>query len=113
VSTETIGSVPKTAGGKVPAVRRRHQKGTFVQRKDVWFGQWREYITLSDGTQIAKNCSKTFPGMSERAARAVFDTILVRVNTANGAKAQEATPKVAVRTLEDAVTEWRKLEAIS
>jgi integrase len=112
VSAETNGSAPRTAGGKVPAVRRRHQKGTFVQRKSVWFGQWREHITLSDGTQIAKNRSKTFPGMSERAARAVFDLILAKVNAANGAEAQEATPKVG-RTLEDAVTEWRKLIAVN
>lgn len=49
--------------------------------------------------------------MSERAARAVFDLILVKVNAANGAEAQEATPKVA-RSLEDAVVEWRKLIAV-
>jgi len=111
VSAETQGSAPSTAGGKVPAVRRRHQQGTFIKRRGVWFGQWREYITQPDGTQISKNCSKTFPGMSERAARAVFDLILVKVNAANGAEAQEATPKVA-RSLEDAVTEWRKLIAV-
>lgn len=111
MSAETNWSAPTTAGGKVPAVRRRHQQGTFIKRKGVWFGQWREYITQPDGTQISKNCSKTFPGMSERAARAVFDLILVKVNAANGAEAQEATPKVA-RSLEDAVTDWRKLIAV-
>ncbi len=112
MSAETNGTAPRTAGGKVPAVRRRHQKGTFIKRKGVWFGQWREYITQPDGKQISKNCSKTFPGMSERAAHAVFDLILAKVNATNGAEAQEATPKVVVRTLEDAVTEWRKLVAV-
>lgn len=93
-------------------MRRRFQKGTFIQRNGVWFGQWREYVTLPDGTQRAENRSKTFPGMSERAARAAFDAILIRVNAANGAEAQEATPKTG-RTLEDAVTEWRKLIAVN
>jgi integrase len=50
--------------------------------------------------------------MSERAARAVFDLILTKVNATNGAEAQEAAPKVVIRTLEDAVTEWRRLIAV-
>jgi hypothetical protein len=112
VSAETNGTAPSTAGGKVPAVRRRHQKGTFIKRDDVWFGQWREYVRLPDGTQRAQNLSKTFPGMSERAARAALDAILITVNAANGAEAQKAIPK-AGRTLEDGVKEWRKLVAVN
>jgi hypothetical protein len=50
--------------------------------------------------------------MSERAARAVFDLILAKVNATNGAEAQEAAPKGVVQTLEDAVNEWRKLVAV-
>jgi integrase len=112
VSAETNESAPKAAGGKVPAVRRRFQKGTFVKRNGVWFGQWREYVTLPDGTQRAENHSKTFPGMSERAARATFDLILVKINASNGAEAEKAIPK-AGRTLEDGVKEWRKLVAVN
>jgi len=112
VSAELNGSAPKMAGGKVPAVRRRFQKGTFVKRNGVWFGQWREYTILPDGKQRAENHSKTFPGMSERAARAAFDVILVRVNATNGAEAQKATSKVG-QTLEDVVKEWRKLVAVN
>jgi integrase len=50
--------------------------------------------------------------MSERAARAALDAILIKVNAANGAEAKKAIPK-AGRTLEDAVTEWGKLVAVN
>jgi hypothetical protein len=36
--------------------------------------------------------------MSERAARAVFDLILAKVNATNGAEAQEAAPKAVVQS---------------
>jgi integrase len=85
--------------------RRRFQKGTFVKRNGHWVGMWRVDVLQSDGTIKREQRSKTFVGLSERAARAAFQPILDSVNAANG-----ATPPVPKRTatLSAVIREWRE-----
>jgi integrase len=85
--------------------KRRFQKGTFVKRNGHWVGMWRVDVLQSDGTIKREQRSKTFVGLSERAARAAFQPILDSVNAANG-----ATPPVPKRTatLSAVICEWRE-----
>jgi integrase len=85
--------------------KRRFQKGTFVKRNGHWVGMWRVDVLQSDGTIKREQRSKTFVGLSERAARAAFQPILDSVNAANG-----ATPPVPKRTatLSAVIREWRE-----
>lgn len=80
-------ATPSSTGTKgihiVP--KRRFQKGTFVKRTGNWVGMWRVDVMQRDSTINREQRSKTFVGLSERAARAAFQPILDRVNAANGA----------------------------
>src|SRR5215471_5960658 len=78
-------SIAGTKRGIVP--KRRFQKGTFVKRGDNWVGMWRVDTLQSDSTTKREQRSKTFIGLSERAARAALQPILDAVNAAN-----QATP---------------------
>jgi integrase len=90
----------KNTGGKSPAVRRRFQSGNWRCRNEVLSCKWREYVSQPDGTyRVVERC-KSFPGLSERAARAAMQPILDAVNTANGSEAQFVVPK-GERTLND------------
>ena len=77
-----------STGGKKPAVRRRGQTGALVCRNGVWCGLWREYVQVSDGKEKSVQRFKAFPGLSERAARAELQQILVKVNEANNQQFQ-------------------------
>ncbi len=100
--------VSKNTGGKSPAVRRRFQSGNWRCRNEVFSCKWREYVSQLDGTyRVVERC-KSFPGLSERAARAAMQPIPDVVNTANGAEAQLVVPP-ASRTLNDVVGDYRKL----
>jgi len=83
--------------------KRRFQKGTFVKRNGHWVGMWRVDVLQLDGTIRREQRSKTFVGLSERAARAAFQPILDSVNAASG-----ATPPVPKRTatLNAVIREW-------
>jgi hypothetical protein len=85
--------------------KRRFQKGTFVKRNGQWVGMWRVDVLQPDGTIKRGQRSKTFVGLSERAARAAFQPILDSVNAASG-----ATPPVPKRTatLSAVIREWRE-----
>ena len=85
--------------------KRRFQKGTFVKRNGHWVGMWRVDVLQPDGTIKRQQRSKTFVGLSERAARAAFQPILDSVNAASG-----ATPPVPKRTatLSAVIREWRE-----
>jgi integrase len=85
--------------------KRRFQKGTFVKRNGHWVGMWRVDVLQLDGTIRREQRSKTFVGLSERAARAAFQPILDSVNAASG-----ATPPVPKRTatLNAVIREWRE-----
>jgi len=103
----------ENTGGKKPAVRRRGQAGALVKRNGVLCGRWREYVKQNDGTEKSVERFKSFPGMSERAARAALQEILVAVNEANK-KDRDVSPAPALRgetTLNDVVEKWRKLVA--
>lgn len=84
--------------------KRRFQKGTFVKRNGQWVGMWRVDTLQTDGTIRRDQRSKTFVGLSERAARAAFQPILDAVNSAN--QATPPVPKTSV-TLKKLVAEWR------
>ena len=101
-------SIVGTKRGPVP--KRRFQKGTFVKRGDNWVGMWRVDTLQSDGTTKREQRSRTFIGLSERAARAAFQPILDAVNAAN-----QATPPVPKTsdTVAKAVGEWREHVASS
>jgi integrase len=71
---------------------------------------WRIDVTQPDGTIKREQRSKTFLGMSERAARAAFQPILDAVNKASGAVAP--VPKSAA-TLNRLIDEWREQIAMS
>jgi hypothetical protein len=76
-------ATPSIAGTKRgPVPKRRFQKGTFVKRGDNWVGMWRVDTLQPDGTTKREQRSRTFTGLSERAARAVFQPILHAVNAA-------------------------------
>ncbi len=64
-----------------PVPKRRFQKGTFVKRGDNWVGMWRVDVLQPDGTTKREQRSRTFIGLSERAARAAFQPILDAVKT--------------------------------
>jgi len=97
----------KNTGGRKPALRKRGQdSGSWRCREGVWSCQWREYVLKEDGTCEIKNRARSFPGLSERAARAVMRPILDAVNAANKAEAQLVVPKTE-RTLNDVVEDWR------
>ena len=84
--------------------KRRFQRGTFVKRKH-WVGMWRIDVPQSDGTFKREQRSRTFVGLSERAARAAFQPILDAVNKASGAVAP--VPKNTA-TLNCLIEEWRE-----
>jgi hypothetical protein len=99
-------ATPSIAGTKRgPVPKRRFQKGTFVKRGNNWVGTWRVDTLQPDGTTKREQRSRTFTGLSERAARAVFQPILDAVNAAN-----HATPPVPKTsdTVAKAVSEWRE-----
>jgi len=98
-------ATPLTTGRKRgPVAKRRFQTGTFVKRGENWVGMWRIDVAQPDGTIKREQRSKTFVGMSERAARAAFQPILDSVNKASGAVAP--VPKNAA-TLNRLIDEWR------
>src|SRR5215470_1725134 len=101
-------SIAGTKRGIVP--KRRFQKGTFVKRGDNWVGMWRVDTLQPDGTTKREQRSKTFIGLSERAARAALQPILDAVNAAN-----QATPPVPKTsdTVAKAVAEWREHAAVT
>jgi integrase len=98
-------ATPFSTGKRGIVPKRRFQTGTFVKRGENWIGMWRIDVTQSDGTFKREQRSKTFVGMSERAARAAFQPILDAVNKAGGAVAP--VPKGAA-TLNSLITEWRE-----
>jgi integrase len=71
---------------------------------------WRIDVSQTDGTFKREQRSKTFVGLSERAARAAFQPILDAVNKASGAVAP--VPKSA-ETLNRLIDEWREQIAMS
>jgi len=74
----------------------------------VWSCKYREYVDRADGTQKTFDRGKSFPGLSERAAKAAMQPILNTVNAANKAEAQLVVSP-ASRTLNDIVGDYRKL----
>jgi integrase len=96
-------SISGTKRGIVP--KRRFQRGTFIRRGDNWVGMWRVDAVQPDGTIKREQRSKTFVGLSERAARFAFQPILDVVNAAS-----QATPPVPKTsdTVAKAVAEWRE-----
>jgi integrase len=104
-STVTLAtpSFTGTKGNIVP--KRRFQKGTFVKRKKHWVGMWRVDTLQADGTIKRDQRSKTFVGLSERAARAAFQPILDAVNSTN--RATPPVPKTSM-TVKKIVAEWRE-----
>ena len=86
-----------STGGKKPVVRRRGQTGALVDRKGVWCGRWREYVKQADGTEKSVERFKAFPGLSERAARVVFQEI--------------TCPSSQALTLLAVIDKWRSLLA--
>jgi len=71
---------------------------------------WRVDNLQPDGTTKREQRSRTFIGLSERAARAPFQPILDAVNAANHATAP--VPKTS-DTVSKAVSEWREHVAVS
>ena len=104
-STVTLAtpSFTGTKGSIVP--KRRFQKGTFVKRKKHWVGMWRVDTLQADGAIKREQRSKTFVGLSERAARAAFQPILDAVNSTN--RATPPVPKTSM-TIKKVVAEWRE-----
>jgi hypothetical protein len=90
--------------------KRRFQKGTFVKRGNNWVGMWRVDTLQPDDKSKREQRSRTFTGLSERAARAAFQPILDAVNAANQATAP--VPKTS-ETVKKAVQEWQKHAANS
>jgi integrase len=103
-------ATPSLTGRRGIVPKRRFQTGTFVKRGENWIGMWRIDVTQPDGTSKREQRSKTFVGMSERAARAAFQPILDAVNKASGAVAP--VPKSAA-TLNRLIAEWREQIAMS
>ena len=85
--------------------KRRFQKGTFVKRNGHCVGMWRVDTLQADGTIRREQRSKTFVGLSERAARAAFQPILDAVNSTN--RATPPVPKTSI-TAKKLVLEWRE-----
>jgi integrase len=103
-------ATPSSTGKRGIVPKRRFQTGTFVKRGDNWIGMWRIDVMQPDGTIKREQRSKTFVGMSERAARATFQPILDAVNKASGAV--PPVPKSAT-TLNRLIDEWREQIAMS
>ena len=104
-------ATPSVAGTKRgPVPKRRFQKGTFVKRGNNWVGMWRVDTLQPDGTMKREQRSRTFVGLSERAARATFQPILDAVNAAN--RATPPVPKTS-DTVAKAVAEWREHAAVT
>jgi integrase len=103
-------ATPSFTGAKGTRIvpKRRFQKGTFVERNGHWMGMWRVDVLQPDGTIKREQRSKTFVGLSERAARAAFQPILDSVNAAN--RATPPVPKHAA-TLSAVIREWREQAA--
>ena len=101
-------SISGTKRGIVP--KRRFQKGTFVKRGNNWVGMWRVDALQLDGTIKREQRSKTFVGLSERAARFALQPILDAVNATS-----QATPPVPKTsdTESKAVREWREHAAVT
>ena len=98
-------ATPSSTGMKRGIVpRRRFQRGTFVKRHGNWIGMWRVDMMGPDGILKREQRSKTFVGLSERAARAAFQPILDSVNASNGAT--HPVPK-NTKTLKSLIAEWR------
>jgi hypothetical protein len=76
-------SISGTKRGSVP--KRRFQRGTFIKRGHNWVGMWRVDTLQLDGTVKQEQRSKTFVGLSERAARFAFQPILDAVNATSQA----------------------------
>ena len=100
----------KRRGGFGPAVRRRFTSGSWSNRNNVWSCKFPEHVRQPDGSFKVIVRRKSFPGLSERAAKAAMASVLDAVNTANKAEAQLVVPKDE-RTLNDVIAEWRKLVA--
>lgn len=98
-----------STGGKKPVVRRRGQTGALVNRNGVWCGRWREYVKQLDGTEKSVEKFKAFPGLSERAARAEFQDLLVEVNEANTKDRKITCPSSQALTLLTVIEKWRSL----
>jgi integrase len=103
-------ATPSSGTKRGPVPKRRFQKGTFVKRGGNWVGMWRVDTLQPDGTTKREQRSQTFPGLSERAARAKFQPILDAVNDTN-----HATPPVPKTsdTVKRAVKEWKEHAANS
>jgi integrase len=104
-------ATPSLTGTKRDIVpKRRFQKGTSVKRGDNWVGMWRVDVLQPDGTTKREQRSRTFTGLSERAARAAFQPILDAVTAAN-----QATPPVPKTsdTVAKAVAERREHAAVA
>lgn len=98
-------ATPSSTGKRGIVPKRRFQTGTFVKRGENWIGMWRIDVAQPDGTIKREQRSKTFVGMSERAARAAFQPILDHVNAASGAV--PPVPKGAA-TLNTLIAEWQQ-----
>jgi integrase len=100
----------KNTGGKSPALRRRFQCGNWRCRNGVWSCKYREYIPQPDGTYKILDRGQSFPGLSERAAKAAMNPILAAVNQSNLSEAHLVVP-TGSRTMNDVMEDWRKLVA--
>ena len=80
-------ATPFSTGKRGIVPKRRFQAGTFVKRGDNWVGMWRVDVVRPDGSVRRDQRSKTFVGLSERAARQQLQPILDAVNAASGATA--------------------------
>jgi integrase len=98
-------ATPSSTGKRGIVPKRRFQRGTFIKRGGNWVGMWREDVVQSDGTVRREQHSKTFVGLSERAARHQFQPILDAVNTVSGAA--RPVPRGA-STLKSLIAEWRE-----
>jgi integrase len=98
-------ATPFSTGKRGIVPKRRFQTGTFVKRGCNWIGMWRVDVVQSDGTVRREQHSKTFVGLSERAARHAFQPILDAVNAASGATSP--IPK-GTDTLKSLISEWRE-----
>ena len=99
----------KYNGGNGPALRRRFQDGNWRRREGVWSCQWREYVTDPDGIYKIQWRRKSFPGLSERAAKAAMAPFLTRSTPRTKQKLNLRSPNA--RTLNNVIDEWRKLIA--
>ena len=91
-------------------MRRRFQRVIGVVETEFGVANIVSTSHQEDGTYKVVDRGKSFPGLSERAARAAMKPILDAVNKANKSEAQFVVP-VGARTVNDAVADWRKLVA--